>query len=178
MLTIISGTNRKNSRTQFVASKIHEHAKTLNFKQVNFIDLAMIKDNYGHLEMYSDKGQSESFQKIQDEFYIPSEKIIIVVPEYNGSFPGILKLFIDALSVRKYEQNFVGKKVALVGISSGKGGNIMGISHLRDIFGYLGMLVMPKVLPVSQIETQIVKENLKLDTLKQVHQFIEAFEAF
>jgi NAD(P)H-dependent FMN reductase len=47
--------------------------------------------------------------------------------------PGSLKLFIDACSVREYKQNFKGKKAALVGIASGRAGNLRGMDHLTGV---------------------------------------------
>ncbi|MBK6784946.1 MAG: NAD(P)H-dependent oxidoreductase [Saprospiraceae bacterium] len=42
---------------------------------------------------------------------IPSSHWIIIAPEYNGSFPGILKLFLDVLSVKQAKETFHGKKL-------------------------------------------------------------------
>ena len=67
------------------------------------------------------------------------DKFVFVVPEYNGSFPGVFKAFVDGL---KYPASFKDKKCALVGISSGTQGGALALSHLTDIFNYLGMNVL------------------------------------
>ena len=67
-----------------------------------------------------------------------SDKLVFVVPEYNGSFPGVLKTFIDSL---KYPQGVRDKKAGLIGVSSGVQGGVFAMSHLSDIFNYLGMHV-------------------------------------
>ena len=44
---------------------------------------------------------------------VASQKFVIIVPEYNGSFPGVLKTFFDGL---KFPSTFTDKNCALVGI--------------------------------------------------------------
>jgi chromate reductase len=79
----------------------------------------------------------------------------VVSPEYNGSFPGVLKLFLDALSVKDYKKTFSGKRVSLIGVASGRAGNFRGMEHLTGIFNYLNMIVMPNKLPISSVEKVI-----------------------
>lgn len=59
---------------------------------------------------YGPSDQSPQVTTIQDELIIPADKFYFVVPEYNGSFPGILKFFLDACSVREMKRSFAGKK--------------------------------------------------------------------
>jgi NAD(P)H-dependent FMN reductase len=87
---------------------------------------------------------------------------LIITPEYNGSFAGVLKVFIDALSVRHYNDTFNGKYVGLVGISSGRAGNLRGMEHLTGILQYLKMHVFHDKLPISRIET-VVNEDGQVD---------------
>src|SRR5690606_40758391 len=47
----------------------------------------LVSDLYG--------ARSEAFTRILDQIG-ESRKIIFIIPEYNGSFPGVLKLFMDA----------------------------------------------------------------------------------
>ncbi len=35
------------------------------------------------------------FLKMENELLIPTEKFIFIIPEYNGTFPGVLKAMID-----------------------------------------------------------------------------------
>ena len=76
-----------------------------------------------------------SFQNQIDQ----CEKFVFITPEYNGSFPGVLKAFIDGM---RFPGTFEGKKCALVGISAGTQGGALAMSHLTDIFNYLGMTVL------------------------------------
>jgi NAD(P)H-dependent FMN reductase len=102
------------------------------------------------------------------------------VPEYNGSFPGSVKLFIDACTVREYSRNFKDKKAALVGIASGRAGNLRGMDHLTGVLNYLGMTVMPDKLPISSI-FKLKNGNGEVtdeDTLKIMEAHAKAFTAY
>ena len=70
-----------------------------------------------------------------------SDRVVIFVPEYNGSFPGVLKAFIDGLP---YPGGLRGKKAALVGLSDGPTGAGPALSHLTDVLMYLGTAVLPQ----------------------------------
>ena len=102
--------------------------------------------------MYQNKKQSKSLRKIQEEVMIPAEKFLVISPEYNGSFPGVLKLFLDACSIHEYQSTFKGKKAGLVGIATGRAGNLRGMDHLATVFNHVGTEVMANKLPISKIE--------------------------
>lgn len=149
MITVISGTNRKGSECLNFAKRYAELLRQHTEEEVKLLALEQIPHDWFHEDMYA--RQSPSIGALQDEYVIPAQKMVFVVPEYNGSFPGSVKLFIDACSVREYSQNFQNKKVALVGIASGRAGNLRGMDHLTGILNYLGMTVMPDKLPISSI---------------------------
>jgi NAD(P)H-dependent FMN reductase len=137
--------------------------------------LEEIPHDWFHPDMYGKNGQTPSLTRIQDEFMVPADKFLFVVPEYNGGFPGALKLFIDGCSVRKYKETFSGKKAALVGIASGRAGNLRGMEHLTGILNYLGTIVMPNKLPISSIGKLLDEEkNLSdLETRKVMNDLVE-----
>ncbi|HEV8608144.1 MAG TPA: NAD(P)H-dependent oxidoreductase, partial [Tepidisphaeraceae bacterium] len=57
----------------------------------------------------------------------------VITPEYNGSFPGVLKYFIDML---KFPESFDRKPVAFVGEAAGVWGGLRAVEQLQMIFGY------------------------------------------
>ena len=72
------------------------------------------------------------------------DKIVMVVPEWNGSFPYTLKKMIDEGFDPATGGPFKNKEVYLVGTSGGLGGNMQGLSHLSDILAYVGAKVHPQ----------------------------------
>lgn len=146
MITVISCTNRPNSST----FKIAKHYSQLLEKQGVKHKLFSF-ENLPHDIAFSElfNRRSTTFQQLLDEFVLPAEKFVFVSPEYNGSFPGILKVFLDALhpDINRY------KKSSLVGVSNGRAGNLRGMEHLSGILNYLGMHVHPNKLPISCVST-------------------------
>ena len=82
------------------------------------------------------------------------------MPEYNGTFGGILKLFIDAMSMRKFKETFKNKKVAFVGAANGRAGNLRGMDHLATAFMYLGMYIFNGTMPMNRIKNHINDREL------------------
>ncbi|MEL6925942.1 MAG: NAD(P)H-dependent oxidoreductase, partial [Bacteroidota bacterium] len=125
-------------------------------------------------------GQTQSLSDIQDRIMIPAGKFVYVMPEYNGGFPGIVKLFIDACSVREYAATFKGKKAALVGVATGRAGNLRGLDHMSGVLNHVGTIVMPNKLPISSIsKLQNGHGNIDdPDTLKTLDQYVEDFLSF
>ncbi len=177
MITIISGTNRPNSKTSLIASICSDYL-TSNGVETALIDLAKMNHDYLTHDMYSPKEGTE-LAIIQDDKILPADLLLIISPEYNGSFPGILKAFIDALSVRKYNETFKGRKVALLGVAAGRAGNLRGMEHMTGFLNYLNMLVMPNKLPISSINSQFINGNeLNESTLNTLSTFLDEVVEF
>jgi len=160
---IIPGTNRLNSLSATVA---HCYAEILQ-EQVKFtrtVDLTALPLDFLFTALYENMGKSQAFNDLIAGME-KAEKYIFVVPDYNGSFPGIFKLFIDALDTRKI---FAGKKCALVGVSKGIRGGIYGLSHLTDIFHSVHMEVYPQKLAFGQISDTSLTTFLKHTTYVQL----------
>lgn len=155
MITIISGTNRTNSNSIKVA---YQYKEILDQKNIDatIVDLAHLPSDFLTTALYENTGTNPDFNPIMDQMKA-CEKFVFIVPEYNGSFPGVLKLFLDGL---EFPGTLKGKKCALVGISSGVQGGVIAMSHLTDIFNYLGMHVMANKPKLMRINTKM--ENGKV----------------
>jgi chromate reductase, NAD(P)H dehydrogenase (quinone) len=97
------------------------------------------------------------------------------MPEYNGSFPGVLKAFLDGL---RYPDSFRNKVAGLVGLSSGSMGGALAMSHLTDILNYFGMFVLPVKPRFAFIEKamdgDILTNPLYMELLRmQARQMVE-----
>lgn len=163
MLTIISGTNRKGSRTLQVAQHYN-----------NILKQKGIQPNLLSLVDKNVLDRNEELLQIEAEILIPTTKFIIIMPEYNGSFPGVLKALLDNTDIRKC---WWYKKVLLVGVADGRGGNLRGIEHMTNILHYLKMNVHYNKLPLSRINEEMdVEGNFILEgTLIAIDEQLEAF---
>ncbi len=170
MITIISATNRPHSNTLKV---VKNYAKLLdkNGENAKIFSLEDLPPDFIVTDLYSNR--SQKFAHILDEFIVNSEKFVIISPEYNGSYPGILKTFIDSFNPEILRE----KKVALVGVSSGRAGNVVGLDQLTTILHHLGMHVHFNKLPISNILTLLDENgNLKdLNTIKVLEKQIDQF---
>jgi NAD(P)H-dependent FMN reductase len=123
--------------------------------EAQLFDLAEVPVEAISGSAYGDSTQE--FNSIVERYIRNASHIVYVVPEYNGSFPGILKYFMDACEHRDLE----GKRCALVGLASGRGGNLRGVDHLTGILHYLGADVVAKKVYVSQVK-QLLATDLGL----------------
>jgi chromate reductase, NAD(P)H dehydrogenase (quinone) len=180
MTVIISATNRQNSRTNLVANTIQNifnNQGILDLEMISLVDLNPISLSD---DMYIKGNQDQRITKMQAEILIPSKKWIIVCPEYNGSYPGILKVWIDILSIHHRNETFKGKKIALIGVASGRAGNARGMDHLTGLLNYLGSHIMPNKLPLSSIESLIdpTSNNLNEGTVNLLKTYVDEVIAY
>lgn len=159
MITIISGTNRQNSVSYKVA-KLYQSLLGENEVESKIIDLADLPHDFLYTALYDNNGKNPKFNTFL-EMIKGSDKYVFIIPEYNGSFPGVLKAFIDGMD---YPNTFQNRKCALVGISSGMQGAGIALSHMTDIFNYLGMHVLALKPKLARIEKNFDGEEVT-DTL-------------
>lgn len=159
MVKIIVGTNRKNSVSKIIA-ELYQSILTEKGAESEILELERLPADFIATALYENNGKNIGYNAFHDQVKAGS-KFVFIVPEYNGSFPGILKSFIDGMT---YPNTFRNKKCALVGISSGVGGGGIALSHLTDIFHYLGMHVLALKPKLAKIE-QNMSDNLLTNRL-------------
>lgn len=71
-----------------------------------------------------------------------ADGVIIATPEYNRSFPGVLKNAIDWASRPWGKNSFAGKPVLTMGVSVGKISTAVAQNHLKQVLTYLDMQVI------------------------------------
>jgi NAD(P)H-dependent FMN reductase len=125
-------------------------------------------------ELYGNR--SPEFQHVIDNFIEKQTKFIFISPEYNGSFPGVLKVFLDAVHPKYWENN----KACLVGVSSGRAGNLRGMEHLTNILNYLKINVYHNKLPISLVSNLLneSKQLADLETQKVIDVQLDGFLNF
>jgi NAD(P)H-dependent FMN reductase len=163
MISIVSSTNRNNSNTLKVAQYYQNILNELG-KSNQIIDLRDIPENYLTIGMYGTSGQNEDFNKLREKVAL-TDKFIFIIPEYNGSFPGILKLFIDGLP---YPNCVKGKTAALCGLSGGPIGGLLALSHFTDILNYLNCNVLAIKPRIANISKEFENQEFKSDFIKNI----------
>ncbi len=148
MITIICGTNRKNSKTLAV-SGIYKNILAAKNTESCIFSMEQLPGTFSASHL--DKEKSHAFRELLEKYILPSRKMIFVIPEYNGSFPGILKTFIDGCPPSAFHY----KKAALTGISDGRAGNLRGLDHLTSILNHLRVEVLSAKPKISDIEKEL-----------------------
>lgn len=173
MVTIISSTNRPGSSTLKMARYYQEKLREKGV-EAGLLSLEDLPPNLLQTDLYGKR--SPEFALIQ-ETITATDKFLFVIPEYNGSYPGVLKVFVDACD---FPNSFYDKKAALVGISSGKYGNIRGVDHFTGVCHYVHLNVMPLKLHIAAVHKEF-DENCRLisaDTIKFTNEQIDKFILF
>ena len=173
MVTIISSTNRPGSST-FKVAKYYQKRLAEKGLDAGVLSLEQLPAGLIASDLYGKR--SEEFKAIQ-EIMTQTQKFLFVIPEYNGSFPGVLKVFIDACD---FPASFYDKKAALTGISSGKYGNIRGIDHFTGVCHYMHLNVMPLKLHIAAIKQELDENNrlFKPDTVQFTDEQMDKFILF
>lgn len=163
MITLVSGTNRPNSWTKKVADVYRSRLELKNVPY-QFLDLKELPVSFFHVDMYDEK--CPALVQLEKDILYPTTKFIFVIPEYNGSFPGVLKLLIDGSDIRN---SFHNKKAVLVGVADGRAGNLRGMDDLTNVLNHMKIDVSYCKIPISAVSKQfnaegdfIAEETLRL----------------
>lgn len=156
MITIISGTNRRGSTTKRVAELVAELYRE-GGAEVSVLDLAELPLALFSPEAYAEK--PEEFVPFANRI-LESHGLVVVTPEYNGSMPGALKLFIDHL---KFPESFEGRPVAFIGLAAGQWGGLRPVEQLQQIFGYRNAHIYPRRVFIPQVYQAITAEGSLAD---------------
>ncbi len=173
MITIVSSTNQKNSRSRQLADYYRQQVQAAG-ADARVVDLADLPADFIESALYGNFGKHDAFNAVRD-LVEGASKLVFILPEYNGSFPGVLKAFMDGFH---YPSKLSGKMVALVGISDGGSGNPLGMSHLTDILSFmnatvLGLRIKIPFLKKNWVEGEIQDEFVKNLLQQQVEMLIK-----
>jgi chromate reductase, NAD(P)H dehydrogenase (quinone) len=148
MICLIAGTNRPQSQTLRVTRLLEKRYKALGVA-TQVLDLNGLPPDIFLPNAYAEKPRS--FEPYS-EAVLKADGLVIVTPEYNGSFPGVLKLFIDML---KFPESFEKKPVAFVGLAAGMWGALRSVEQLEGIFKYRNAFLFNERVFLPRVETQL-----------------------
>ena len=129
-IPVILGTARKGRESEHAAKFVFEQTKKRAGVETEFIDvrtLPMKLDDAG--EQMKDPKFSATIERC--------DSLIIVTPEYNHSFPGLLKHALD-MNLKEY----IHKAVGICGVSAGALGGARVIETLLPVMRELGLVTI------------------------------------
>lgn len=130
-IPLILGTNRKDRESEHAAKWVFSKMQERDEIESQFFDVRdfdLPRDDYG-------TGIGHLFPEWRDAI-IKADGLVIVAPEYNHAYPGILKSVLDTLL-----KEYVHKAVALVGVSAGPFGGTRVIEAMVPMVRELGLAV-------------------------------------
>ena len=139
-LAIILGTGREGANSLKVFHFLCSEAKDFGFN----VEEIKVKE---WLDKPWTGGMKQENKKNISEILKKSDGFIIVSPEYNHSFPGELKLFLD-----EFYEEFHYKPVSICGVSSGVLGGGRMVEQLKLVCLSLSMLILKNHCYFANIE--------------------------
>lgn len=138
MIQVLIATNRKGSRSSLLGSDIVERFRAqkqdcelMSLEDVDWSELS--SNEYGADAIPA--SLKSKVEKIND-----ADGVYLVVPEYNGSFPGVLKVFIDYFD---YPKSFEFRPVCFTGLG-GMFGGLRPVEQIQGVFGYRNSFMYPE----------------------------------
>lgn len=129
-IPVILGTVRKGRASEKVAKFVFEQVKQRDGIETELIDIADLKftgDDAG--EQIKDQRFSATCER--------ADGLVLVVPEYNHGYPGILKHVLDS-NLKEY----IHKAVGICGVSAGGFGGTRVIQSLLPVLRELGLVTI------------------------------------
>ena len=131
LLPVLLGTNRKKRNSVFPARWLlgeMQKRSEIETRLFDTSDFALPHDDYG-------QGIKDLFPEWRDTI-IQADGLVIVSPEYNHGYPGVLKAVLDLLL-----KEYIHKAVAFVGVSEGPWGGTRVIEAMVPMVRELGLAV-------------------------------------
>ena len=141
--------NRKLARTleKLAQGKLRFH----------YLDIASLP-HYDN-DLWSNPPQSVTTLKRTVE---AADGVLIAMPEYNRSFPGVIKNALDWASRPYGQSSWMDKPVAVVGATPGATGTAAGQGHLRSVLPVYGFVVMGQPEVYFNMRPGLITDELEI----------------
>jgi len=157
-IVVVCGTNRDGALSRLLAQEVAETYRLLDCT-VDLVDMAELPQETLMGSAY--KEQPASTAALVQRF-LKSDGAVFVVPEYNGSYPGVLKLFVDMLP---YPAGFDSRPCAFIGLAAGQFKGLRAVEHFQGVAGYRNAYMYPRRLFIGDSYSQFVDGKLSDDEL-------------
>ena len=128
-IPLLLGTNRKDRESENAAKWVYRKMEAHPQIETSYFDVRDFRlpyDDYG-------TALGDQFPEWRDAI-IKADGLVIVTPEYNHGYPGVLKSVLDLLL-----KEYVHKAVAFVGVSAGPWGGTRVIESMVPMVRELGL---------------------------------------
>jgi NAD(P)H-dependent FMN reductase len=144
-IALLIGTHRRGSISAKIARMIARIYRDQGVT-VDLIDPADLPLTLFAPEAYDHRYETDS--PLAQRF-INADGLHVVVPEYNGSYAGVLKHILD---IQPYKQCFDRKPVCLTGIAAGEWGGLRAVEQIQQVFAYRNAHIHPERVFLKEVE--------------------------
>lgn len=171
-IVVVCGTNRDGALSRLLATETAESYRELGH-DVDLLDMNELPNEALLPTAYKD--QADNVKALVARF-LKSDGVVFVVPEYNGSYPGVLKLFIDMLP---FPEGFDSRPCAFIGLAAGQFKGLRAVEHFQQVAGYRNAHLYPRRLFIGDSFKQFVDGKLSDDELStRLREQSEGFAKF
>jgi len=152
-IPILLGTNRKGRESETVARWLYEKISEREDVETKFFDVRdfdLPQDDYG-------TAIGKDFPEWRDAI-VKADGLVVVTPEYNHGYPGVLKSVLDLLL-----KEYIHKAVGLVGVSASPCGGTRVIEACVPMVRELGLAVTFSDLNFPQVQNKFDESGKLLD---------------
>lgn len=112
-----------------------------------------------------------------NETFLDADGILFVIPEYNGGFPGVLKVFFDYLP---FPKALSGMPVSLIGEAAGAFGALRPVEQFSQLLMYRHAIIYPERMYIQRVNDAFDEElGMKKGSLqKKLDHQLEEFPEF
>jgi NAD(P)H-dependent FMN reductase len=129
-IPVILGTVRQGRRTENAARFVFEETEKRGGVETEFVDI-------GKIPMRLDDAGEQMKDQAFSDLVKRADGLILVVPEYNHGYPGLLKHALD-MNLEEY----IHKAVGICGVSAGPFGGARVIEALLPVMRELGLVTI------------------------------------
>src|SRR6058998_1823413 len=150
-IPVILGTARKGRRSENAARFVFEETKKRAGVETEFVDIVKIP-------MRLDDAGEQMKDPAFSDLVTRADGLILVVPEYNHGYPGLLKHALD-MNLKEY----IHKAVGICGVSAGPFGGARVIETLLPVMRELGLVTIFEDVNFGRIGTLFDERGRLLD---------------
>ncbi len=155
-IVVVCGTNRDGALSRMLAKQAQSE-----FDKLDDIDTDLLDMNELGAEFLGPKAYKEPTPEITAivDRFLAADGVCFIVPEYNGSYPGILKLFVDMLP---FPEGFDSRPCSFIGLAAGQFQGLRAVEHFQQVAGYRNAHIYPRRLFIGNSFKQFDFEKGKL----------------
>jgi NAD(P)H-dependent FMN reductase len=145
-IPIVLGSIRRNRESLKIANFVLNTLSALSIVQTEVLDLKELNIPMMEERLRVRSDAPASVMRLSTSIN-RADAVVIVTPEYNSGYPGVLKNALDYL-----KDEYKRKPFGIVTVSSAWSGGILCLASLRQVILHLGGVPIPATLPIPMAQ--------------------------